>query len=78
MQIWRNDLGQAVATLWVMDRDGKYIQGADSVLGTWRDGATYRLSDVDGDHRSDLVGTWVEDDGRQVIAHLVTNLGDQA
>ncbi|MGQ5522078.1 FG-GAP-like repeat-containing protein, partial [Chitinimonas sp. PSY-7] len=67
VQLWRNEAGQAVATAWLSNGTG-YTQGSDSVLGTWRDEAVYRLGDQDGDHRADLVGTWVEADGRQVIA----------
>ncbi|MGQ5522077.1 hypothetical protein ACUHMQ_02330, partial [Chitinimonas sp. PSY-7] len=67
VQLWKNEAGQAVATTWLSDGNG-YIQGSDSVLGAWRDEAVYRLADQDGDHRADLVGTWVEEDGRQVIA----------
>ncbi|MGQ5525715.1 hypothetical protein ACUHMQ_21060, partial [Chitinimonas sp. PSY-7] len=67
VQLWKNEAGQAVATAWLSDGNG-YTQGSDSVLGAWRDEAVYRLNDQDGDHRADLVGTWVEEDGRQVIA----------
>ncbi|MBB5020669.1 hypothetical protein HNQ59_003994, partial [Chitinivorax tropicus] len=67
VQLWRNDAGQAVATLWASNGSG-YSKQSDSILGQWRDDAVYRLSDQDGDRRVDLIGTWVENDGRQVIA----------
>ncbi|MDK2126936.1 FG-GAP-like repeat-containing protein, partial [Parachitinimonas caeni] len=68
VQVWQNEVGQAVATPWQRQADGSLQRGQDSVLGEWREGLTFRLSDQNGDHRADLIAIWPETNGRHSIA----------
>ncbi|MBB5020286.1 hypothetical protein HNQ59_003605, partial [Chitinivorax tropicus] len=71
VQLWRNDAGQAVATLWhavSVSSGNSYRQGTDSILGAWREDAQYRLLDNNQDGRADLVVTYLGEQGESVIA----------
>ncbi|WP_137940415.1 VCBS repeat-containing protein, partial [Chitinivorax sp. B] len=73
--VWKNDQGQAVATLWRAEVSDsatanpvlRWVQGPDQVLGQWQDNATYRLNDQNQDGRTDLIGAWTDADGKVVV-----------
>ncbi|MGQ5522076.1 LysM peptidoglycan-binding domain-containing protein, partial [Chitinimonas sp. PSY-7] len=74
VQLWKNEAGQAVATAWLSDGNG-YVQGSDSVLGTWRDDAVYHLMHHNADGKSDLTATWLNDEGARAIGTWLFGIG---
>ncbi|MBV8656560.1 MAG: VCBS repeat-containing protein, partial [Burkholderiales bacterium] len=66
VQVWENAAGQAVATTWTATPTG-YAKGADSILGAWQANATYRLQDVNGDGRADIIVTSFDASGTPSI-----------
>ncbi|WP_133166876.1 DUF6531 domain-containing protein, partial [Solimicrobium silvestre] len=69
VQIWENAQEQAVSSVWYSNVQGSgYVQGADTVLGTWQPGATYQLADVNGDGRADIVASWTATNGSTMVS----------